>query len=88
MQHSLRRIVQVVELTVSSRLHEQRGEDAPQDQGDREKKEDRVHVLPPFIEASMRDEPQITMALDAGMRMAATSGLIKPTAAALTATML
>jgi len=88
LQHALRGVVQIVELSVTRCLDEQRGEDAPQDQGDREKEEDRVHARPSFVEASTRDEPQITMALDAGMSMAATSGLIQPAAAALTATML
>lgn len=87
-QHALRRIVEVVELPVSGGLDEQHGEDAAQYQGDRKEKEDGVHVRASFMLASIRDEPQITMALDAGIRMAATRGLINPAAAALTATML
>ena len=87
-EHAFRRIVKVIELPVAGRLDEQRREDTAQNQGDRQKKEDRVHVSLPPIEASMRDEPQITRALDAGIRMAATSGLTKPAAAALTATIL
>jgi len=87
-QHSLRWIVEVVELPVTRRLDEQGGEYAAQDQGDRQEKENGVHVGASFMLASIRDEPQITMALDAGIRMAATRGLINPAAAALTATML
>ena len=87
-QHALWRVVQVIELPVPGRLDEQGGEYAAQDQGDRQEKEDRVHVPTSFMLASIRDEPQITMALDAGIRMAATRGLINPAAAALTATML
>ncbi len=87
-QHALRWVVQVVELAAAYRLHEQEREDRAEQKGDRQEKEDRVHVRSLLIDTSMREEPQITIALEAGMRIAATRGLIKPAAAALTATML
>ena len=87
-QDSLGRVVEIVELSVAHRQHKQHDEDSAQDQGDWDKEEYRIHAFTLSIDASTREAPQITMALDAGIRMAATSGLIRPAAAALTATIL
>ena len=87
-QHPFRRVVQVVELAVTHGLDEQHGENRSEKERDRQQKEDRVHVCPRLTDDSTRDEPHITIALDAGMRMAATRGLMRPAAAAVTATTL
>ena len=87
-QDPLGRVVEVIELPITHGQDEQHDKDPAQDQGEGDKEKYRVHAFALSIDASTRDAPQITMALDAGIRMAATSGLIRPAAAALTATIL
>jgi len=83
-----RRIVQIIELPAAYRVDEQSREHRPQDQGDGQEKEDRVHFSSLRTPASTREAPQITSPLENGIRTAATSGLTNPATAADTARML
>jgi len=88
LQHALGRVVEVVELAFLYCAEEQRGEDAAEYQGDGQQKEDRPHWSLCRTRRSTRSAPQMTSPLDNGMSSAATSGLMKPAAAADTATAL
>jgi hypothetical protein len=88
LQDSLWRVIQVVELSATGCNNEQHQEHGTQEYRDRQEEKNRVHELSSRTLASTREAPQITMALESGIRMAATSGFTYPAAAAPTAMML
>lgn len=82
-------IVEIVELAVAYGPQEGQGEEQAETDGEGHKEEERVHH-DPCVRAA-RSTPcaeRITAALDSGIRIAATRGLIHPEAAKATATML
>jgi hypothetical protein len=84
-QDALGGIVQIVELAGAHGQHEEDGKDRAEQDGDGDQEEHCVHANCLRTVASTREAPQMTMALDRGMSTAATSGLIHPATAALTA---
>ena len=88
LQHALGRVVEVIELALLHRPEEQHGEDAAEQQRDRQQEEHRLHWSPCRTRRSTRSAPQMTSPLESGISSAATSGLINPAAAADTATTL
>ena len=87
-QYPLGRIIQVVELPVTNSGDKQPREDGAEADGDRQQEDHGAHASSARMRCSTRDAFQITMPLESGMRMAATSGLTRPAAAAATATTL
>ena len=87
-QNPLGRVVEVVELAAPHRHHEQDGEDGAERDGDGDEIQQGVHAVSLRTVPSTRDAPQMTSALESGIRIAATNGLIHPAAAALTARIL
>lgn len=85
MQDALGGIIQVVELPAPDRQNEQHGEHGAEDEGNRQQEKYGVHVVILRTRTSTLEAPQITMALESGMSTAATSGLIHPSTAAVTA---
>ena len=84
-QHALGGIVEVVVLPRANGVDEEAGEDTAQHESHRQQKENRPHASALLTAISTRDAPQITNALESGIRIAATSGLTHPAAAAVTA---
>jgi len=85
-EHPLWGVVKIVELTVSYSQEEQNHEDGSQQQGGRQQEDDRVHTPTAWRWRSTRNAPTMTAALERDIRIAAESGLIRPAAAAPTAT--
>lgn len=88
LQDSLRWVIQIVELPATGCNNEQYHEHGTQEYRYRQEEENRVHELSTRTVASTREAPHITMALDSGIRTAATSGFTYPAAAAPTARIL
>lgn len=91
LEHPLRRIIQIVELTLFDRPQKQDGEQPAERERHGQEEEDGSHLVPRSARAtvaSTRAAPQMTMPLESGISTAATSGLIQPAMAAPTASTL